>query len=164
MRLSGKVAIVSGAGSGMGAAVARLFAGEGASLLVGDIYREGGQETARPIAADGGQAQFIETDVTGEADWAQLVAAAEERPGGLDILVNNAGFSSSSFEDPFDRDGWDAIISVSARGVYPGTRAAIPAMLRRRGGASSTCRRSRALSAPTAATRPTRRRRAPSGS
>ena len=74
-----EVAIVSGAGSGIGAAIARLFAGEGASLLVGDIYREGRQETARLIEADGGQAQFIETDVTGEADWAQLVAAAEER-------------------------------------------------------------------------------------
>jgi NAD(P)-dependent dehydrogenase (short-subunit alcohol dehydrogenase family) len=126
MRLENKVALVSGAGSGMGAAVARLFA---------DIFDEGASETVDAITAEGGRATFLHTDVTSEADWAAAVALAEETYGQLDILVNNAGLSSSAYEDPLDLEGWNAIMDVNATGVFLGTRAAIPALQRAGGGA-----------------------------
>jgi NAD(P)-dependent dehydrogenase (short-subunit alcohol dehydrogenase family) len=135
MRLENKVALVSGAGSGMGAAVARLFAREGASVVVADIFDEGASETVDAITAEGGRATFLHTDVTSEADWAAAVALAEETYGQLDILVNNAGLSSSAYEDPLDLEGWNAIMDVNATGVFLGTRAAIPALQRAGGGA-----------------------------
>lgn len=134
MRLENKVALVSGAGSGMGAAIAKLFAEEGASVLVADIWDAGAHETVSAIVEAGGRATFLHTDVTSEDDWATAVASAEEIYGRLDILVNNAGLSSSAFEDPLDLDGWSAIMDVNATGVFLGTRAAIPAMLRAGGG------------------------------
>ena len=135
MRLEGKSAIVSGAGSGMGAAIAKLFAAEGASVVVADVYEEGGAETVAAISGAGGTAQFLRTDVTADEDWQAAVQAAEREHGKLDILVNNAGISSTSFEDPLDVEGWDAIMGVNATGVYLGTRAAIPAFRRAGGGA-----------------------------
>lgn len=135
MRLENKVALVSGAGSGMGAAIARLFAQEGAAVVVADIDDEGGAATATAISEAGGRATFLHTDVTSEDDWAAAVAAAEQTYGKLDILVNNAGLSSSAFEDPLDLDGWNAIMDVNATGVFLGTRAAIPALQRAGGGA-----------------------------
>ena len=129
MRLSGKVAIVSGAGSGMGAAIARLFAGEG-SQRSGRRHLPGGRAGDGPADRGRRRAGAVHRDRCHPR--VRLGAAGggrhQLRPVGLDILVNNAGLSSSSFEDPFDRDGWDAIISVNATGVYLGTRAAIPAI------------------------------------
>jgi len=135
MRLEGKVAVVSGAGSGMGAAIAKLFAAEGAAVVVADIFEEGGQATTSEITEAGGRAQFIATDVTSDEDWQAAIQAAERDYGQLDILVNNAGLSSTAFEDPLDIEGWDAIMGVNATGVYLGTRAAIPAFRRAGGGA-----------------------------
>lgn len=134
MRLENKVAIVSGAGNGMGAAIAKLFAAEGASVVVADIFEEGGQATVAEITEAGGTAQFVATDVTADEDWQAAVQVAERDYGKLDILVNNAGLSSSAFEDPMDLEGWDAIIGVNATGVFLGTRAALPAMRRAGGG------------------------------
>ncbi len=134
MRLEGKVAVVSGAGSGMGAAIAKLFAAEGAAVVVADIFEEGSRETVSGIDEAGGRAQFIPTDVTSEEDWQGAVQAAERDYGQLDILVNDAGISSTAFEDPLDVGGWDAIMGVNATGVYLGTRAAIPAFRRAGGG------------------------------
>jgi len=135
MRLDKKVAIVSGAGSGMGAAIATLFAAEGAAVVIADVFDEGATDTANAITEAGGRATFVHTDVTSEADWAAAVGAAEASYGRLDILVNNAGLSSSAFEDPLDVDGWNAIMDVNATGVFLGTRAAIPALRRAGGGA-----------------------------
>src|SRR5262245_36690575 len=104
MRLAGKVAIISGGASGMGAARARLFAREGAKVVVADVLDQEGQEVAAEIAAGGGEAQFVHTDVTTEEDWKRAVDATVERFGRLDILVNNAGLSSSSVRDPLDSD------------------------------------------------------------
>lgn len=134
MRLEGKIAIITGAGAGMGAATAKLFAAEGATVVIADLYEDGGRGVAAEIAALGGRAEFVSADVTSESDWDRLIATTEERFGRVDILVNNAGISSSAFADPLDIDGWNTIMGVNATGVYLGTRAAVPAMRRAGGG------------------------------
>ena len=91
MRLDGKVALISGGARGMGAAEARLFASEGAKVVVGDVLEDEGRRTEARIAESGGEALFVPLDVTSEDDWNRAVSAAVERFGKLDILVNNAG-------------------------------------------------------------------------
>ena len=134
MRLEGKVAIISGAASGMGAEEARLFAREGASVVVADITDDDGEAVAREIEDSGGEAVFVHTDVTSEGSWRHAVESTLERYGKIDILVNNAGISSGIFSDPLDVDGWAKIMDVNATGVYLGTRAVIPAMQEARAG------------------------------
>jgi NAD(P)-dependent dehydrogenase (short-subunit alcohol dehydrogenase family) len=135
MRLAGKVAIISGGASGMGAEEARLFAREGARVVVADVLDQDGQQVAAEIAAAGGEALFVHTDVTSEMDWNQAIGATISRFGRLDILVNNAGVSSSSETDPLDSDGWRRIMEVNATGVFLGTKSAIPTMREAGGGA-----------------------------
>ena len=135
MRLDGKVALITGAASGMGAAMARLFAREGAKLVVADILEREGREVADGIAAAGGTARFQRLDVTQEADWQAAVEAALAAFGRLDILVNNAGISGSAAEDMFDTELWHLIMAVNATGVFFGVKYAIPAMTRTGGGA-----------------------------
>jgi len=94
MRLAGKVAIISGAAHGMGAEEARLFAREGAKVVIADVLEDEGTRLAADIAAAGGEALFVRTDVTTEDDWRQVVQTTVARFGKLDILVNNAGVSS----------------------------------------------------------------------
>ena len=134
MRLQGKTAIITGAASGMGAEEARLFAREGANVVVSDVSEDDGRAVAREIEDAGGEAAFVYCDVTSRESWDGLVRAAVERYGGLDILVNNAGVSSSAYDDPLDVDGWERVMDVNATGVYLGTRAAIPSMRERGGG------------------------------
>ena len=134
MRLQGKTAIITGAASGMGAEEARLFAREGANVVVSDVSEDEGEAVAREIEDAGGAAAFVRCDVTSRQSWDELVRAAVGRYGGLDILVNNAGVSSSAYDDPLDIDGWERIMDVNATGVYLGARAAIPAMIERGGG------------------------------
>src|SRR5690242_8113470 len=95
MRLQDKIAIVTGAGHGMGESTARLFAREGAKVISVDIADEDGQRVAGEIRAAGGDAHFVHADVSLEADWAALVRSTIERHGRLDILVNNAGLSGA---------------------------------------------------------------------
>jgi NAD(P)-dependent dehydrogenase (short-subunit alcohol dehydrogenase family) len=135
MRLAGKVAIISGGAGGMGAAEAHLFAHEGSTVVIADMLEQDGHQVAAEIAAAGGEALFVRTDVTSEADWKQTVNATVARFGRLDILVNNAGLSSSSEADPLDSDGWCRIMDVNATGVFLGTKHAIPAMQAAGGGA-----------------------------
>jgi NAD(P)-dependent dehydrogenase (short-subunit alcohol dehydrogenase family) len=134
MRLAGKTAIISGAASGMGAEEARLFAREGARVIVADVLAEDGQQVADDIAAAGGEALFAKLDVTSEQDWERVVGLAVERFGRLDILVNNAGLSSSSVASALDTDGWLRIMAVNATGVFLGTKHAILAMRQSGGG------------------------------
>ena len=134
MRLEGKVAIISGASGGMGAEEARLFAREGASVVIADIIDEDGEAVARQIEDSGGEAIYVHTDVTSAESWEAAVQATIEKYGKVDILVNNAGISSGAHEDPLDIDGWNSIMGVNATGVYLGTRAVIPAMLEAGGG------------------------------
>ena len=135
MRLQGKVALISGGARGMGAAMAALFAREGAMVVVGDVLEAEGRAVADAVGESGGAAAFVQLDVTDESDWRRAVALAEERYGRLDALVNNAGVSArGSIEDTSAGD-WDALMAVNAKGVFLGTKCAIPA-LRRAGGGS----------------------------
>ena len=134
MRLEGKVALISGAARGMGAEEARIFAREGARVVIGDISEEDGQAVEAQISEAGGQALFVRLDVTQENDWTRAVDLAVSRYGKLDILVNNAGISSRSFTDDTSIDGWDKIMEVNSKGVFLGTRAAVPKMLEAGGG------------------------------
>lgn len=134
MRLANKVAIISGGANGMGAEESRLFAREGAKVVIADVLEDEGTRLAAEINAAGGEALFVRTDVTSEADWRQLVQTTEDRFGKLDILVNNAGLSSTSVADPMDTDGWRRIMEVNATGVFLGTKYAIAAMRRAGGG------------------------------
>ena len=134
MRLEGKVAIISGASGGMGAEEARLFAREGAKVVVADIIDDDGEAVARQIEDSGGEAIYVHTDVTSAESWDALVQATLDKYGKIDILVNNAGISSGSHEDPLDIDGWTNIMDVNSTGVYLGTRAVIPTMQQAGGG------------------------------
>ena len=134
MRLQGKVAIITGAANGMGAEEARLFAREGASVVVADVPEAQGEAVVEQIAEAGGQAVSLHADVTIEDDWKRIVKETLSRYGAVDILVNNAGISSSSFADPWDFEGWTRIMDVNATGVYLGTRAVVPVMQQAGGG------------------------------
>jgi NAD(P)-dependent dehydrogenase (short-subunit alcohol dehydrogenase family) len=134
MRLAGKVALISGGARGMGASEARLFAREGARVVIGDILDAEGQAVAADIKAQGGDALFVRLDVTDEGDWDRAVARTVERFGKLDILVNNAGVGGGSRIEDTTVKEWDHVMDVNAKGVFLGTRAVIPAMRRAGGG------------------------------
>jgi NAD(P)-dependent dehydrogenase (short-subunit alcohol dehydrogenase family) len=135
MRLDGKVALISGAARGMGAAEARLFAREGARVVLGDVLEGEGQAVAGEVAAKGGHAVFTNLDVTRDDDWTRAVALAESRFGGLHVLVNNAGIGAAGLVEDTTAEAWDRVMAINAKGVFLGTKAAIPA-LRRAGGGS----------------------------
>ena len=134
MRLDGKVALISGGARGMGAEEARIFAREGAKVVIGDISEDDGKAVEAQIAEAGGQALFVILDVTQEADWANVVDLAVSSFGKLDILVNNAGISSRAFTDDTGIEAWDKIMEVNSKGVFLGSRAAVPKMLEAGGG------------------------------
>jgi len=127
MRLQDKVAIVTGGAAGMGAATARLFAREGARVLVADILDEEGKAVAASISSNAGQARYQHLDVTSEKDWQAAVDAALSSYGRLDILVNNAGVSGSH-PDRLSLDVWDTQMNVNAKGAFLMSRAAVPHM------------------------------------
>ena len=134
MRLEGKVALISGGARGQGAAEAKLFAGEGAKVVFGDILDDLGQQVEAEIHEAGGEALYIHLDVTNAADWASAVEAAVSRYGRLDVLVNNPGITiRKNVEDTTEED-WDRIMAINAKGVFLGTKQAIPAMRESGGG------------------------------
>jgi NAD(P)-dependent dehydrogenase (short-subunit alcohol dehydrogenase family) len=134
MRLEGKVAIVSGAASGMGAATARRFAKEGAAVVIADVLEEEGRQVAAEITRANATAEFMHLDVTSEDDWKAVIEATVQRYGKLDVLVNNAGISGSAVSDMLDTEAWDRLMAVNARGVFLGTKHAVLAMQRAGGG------------------------------
>lgn len=133
MRLQGKVAIITGAASGMGESTARVFAREGARLLLTDVLDKEGEAVAASIKADGGEAIFLRHDVTQEADWQKMIATAVSRYGKLDIVVNNAGISGGII-DKLDVAAFDRLMLVNARGTFLGMKYAIEHMLKSGGG------------------------------
>lgn len=135
MRLEGKVALISGGARGMGAAEARLFAGEGAMVVIGDVLEDEGRQTEAAINESGGRCVFVNLDVTDEASWQSAVATAVARFGKLDILVNNAGIARINNVENTGSEEWDLVMDINAKGVFLGTKAAIPA-LRDAGGGS----------------------------
>lgn len=133
-RLAGKVAIVTGAASGIGAATIKRFAAEGASVVCTDINDEGGRAVVADIRAAGGTAEYLHTDVTKLDQVEAAVAFAERRFGGLDVVHNNAATSGGGYVADIDPTVWDQSIQVMLTAVFYGMRAAIPALLRRGGG------------------------------
>ena len=134
MRLTGKVALITGGASGMGQSESIIFAREGAKVVVADLLELEGRQVVDKIAAAGGQARFVRLDVTSETDWARAVALTIERFGRLDVLVNNAGIGGAGRVEDTTAEAWDRVMDVNAKGVFLGTRAAIPAMRRAGGG------------------------------
>ena len=134
MRLDGKVAIVTGGAHGMGEAEARLFAKEGAKVVVADILGDRAEAVAASIRASNGAAIAAAIDVTSEPAWVALIAKTVETYGRLDILVNNAGISGSSVGDPDGLDGWERVIAVNQTSVFLGTKHAAEQMAKTGGG------------------------------
>ena len=134
MRLQGKVAIITGGARGMGAEEARLFAREGAKVVIADVLDDEGKQTEELIATAAGEATYIHHDVTSEASWQGLIGETVSRHGRLDILINNAGISSGSQGDPLDTDGWLRIMDVNATGVFLGSKHAVLQMQKNGGG------------------------------
>ena len=133
-RLDGKVAIISGGARGQGEVEAKLFAQEGARVVLGDILDGEGKQVEAAIRQDGGEATYVHLDVTQEADWQQAVATAVSTYGKLDILVNNAGILRRDGIEETTRELWDTVMAVNATGVFLGTKHAIPEMRRASGG------------------------------
>ena len=140
MRLDGKVALISGGARGMGAEEARLFAQEGAKVVIGDVLDEEGSKTEAEINETGGEALFVTLDVTQEESWRGAVEAAVARFGTRNVLVNNAGIGGvRSGEGPIlledaPVEDWDRVMDVNAKGVFLGTKHVIPAMRAAGGG------------------------------
>ena len=134
MRLAGKVAIISGGARGMGAVEARLFARHGAKVAVGDVREGVGRELVAEIVADGGEAMFVALDVTSAEQWAGAVDAVMGAYGRLDALVNNAGIYHRANVEETSGGDWDRMLGINGKGVFLGTRAAVPAMRASGGG------------------------------
>jgi NAD(P)-dependent dehydrogenase (short-subunit alcohol dehydrogenase family) len=137
MRLTDKVALITGAGSGIGREASLLFAAEGASVVAVDLQEVTAKETADLVVEAGGQAIGVAADVANAADCEAMVAAAEDTYGKLDVLFNNAGVMLSADDDALTTDEatWDTTMNVNAKGVFLGCKYGIPA-LRRAGGGS----------------------------
>jgi NAD(P)-dependent dehydrogenase (short-subunit alcohol dehydrogenase family) len=136
MRLAGKVALITGAGSGMGRVAALSFAREGARVVATDVDAAAGQETESAARTDGLDVRFLQADVSREADCQAMVAFAEETFGKLDVLYNNAGIFPAADHSVIDTNEavWDQVFAVNVKGVYLVCKYGIPAMLRAGGG------------------------------
>ena len=134
-RLKGKVALVTGAASGLGAAQAQALAKEGARVVLADLADQDGEKVAADIRATDCDAQYVHLDVSKEEDWQQAIRFTVERYGKLDVLVNNAGIVIKRV--PIEErtvDEWDRVMAVNLRSVFLGTKYAIPQMRRNGGG------------------------------
>ena len=139
-RLSGKVAIVTGASAGIGRATARALACEGAHVVVADVAEQGGQETVDMIKCAGGSAIFVRTDVSSTDDVRAMIRRASEEFGGVDLAFNNAGIEGTqAAAADFSEKDWNRVLSINLTGVWLCMKYEIPEMLKRGGGAIVNC-------------------------
>ncbi|HEV8647162.1 MAG TPA: glucose 1-dehydrogenase [Burkholderiales bacterium] len=134
MRLENKIALVTGAAAGMGESAARVFAREGAKVVVADLLEKEGAAVAASIASAGGEAMFLRLDVSDEEQWREVIRATVKRYGRLDVLVNNAGISGA-VPDRMSTEYFDKLMAINARGTFLGMKYAIPEMQKAGGGA-----------------------------
>ena len=134
MRLENKVALISGGARGIGAAITKVLAGEGAKVVIGDVLVEAGQQTASEVVGAGGECVFVRLDVTNESDWENAAAEAVNRFGKLDILVNNAGVTSRGMIEEISADDWSRVMDVNVKGGFLGSKTVIPKMRANGGG------------------------------
>ena len=136
MRLENKVAVITGAGSGMGRVAAQLFAAQGAKVVVAEFSEAAGEETIGLVRAAGGDATFVKVDVSKEADAKAMINTAVATYGRLDCLYNNAGIMPEADHSVTDTDvaTWDSGMAVNVRGVFLGCKYAVPAMMAGGGG------------------------------
>ena len=130
MRLAGRVAIITGAASGIGRATAQRFARDGAAVVIADIDRTSGEDCAREISAEGGRALFRETDVSRESDLRAMIDAALRTYGRLDILHNNAFRNEAGAAADISAGDWQATLDVTLTAVWQASKLAIPHLLR----------------------------------
>lgn len=135
MRVEGKVAVISGGARGIGAATAKLLAQEGAAVVIADVLEEEGMATEAEITESGGRAVFMQLDVTDEENWKEVISATVAAYGKLDVVVNNAGISGRTTVEETPAENWDRVMEVNGKGVFLGTKLAIPE-LRKAGGGS----------------------------
>jgi len=135
MRLQNKVAVITGAASGFGAGTARLFATEGAAVVVADISDEAGESVVDSINTTGGKAMYVHADVTSRDDTRNMIDAAEKLGGRLDILINNAGYShpNKEFTTVTDQE-FDRVYDVNVKAVFIAIQEALPVFRRNGGG------------------------------
>ncbi|MBS1842820.1 MAG: glucose 1-dehydrogenase [Actinobacteria bacterium] len=133
-RMTGKVAIVSGAARGQGASHAELLSREGASVVLGDILDAEGEAFASKLAGDGAEVEYVHLDVTSPDDWAGALKAATSKWGRVDALVNNAGIGSYPGAVDCSDEEWSRVIAVNQTGVFLGMRTVLPAMIEQKSG------------------------------
>ncbi len=129
MRLENKVALITGAGSGIGRETAVMFAKEGAKMVIGDVNEQGGLETVAEIKAAGGDGYFAKLDVTNKAQVRQVIKDAVDKYGRLDVLINNAGITQDAFLTKMTDDQWAKVINVNLSGVFFCSQAAAEVMM-----------------------------------
>jgi cyclopentanol dehydrogenase len=134
MRLQGKVALITGGARGQGAAEARIFAREGARVVIADVLDQEGSAVAAEIAESGTDALYVHLNVSDEDNWREAIEATVSAYGKLDILVNNAAIWRSGHVADTSSDQWDQVLEINAKGVFLGTKAAIPEMRKAGGG------------------------------
>lgn len=134
MRLLDKIAVITGGGSGIGKATARLFAKEGAFVIITDINRENGQGTVSEIEEHGGKSAFFEVDVANPGSVESAIHQIIETYQKIDILFNNAGISNVGRVDEVEPDVWDRIMSVNVKGVYLPSKYTLPYMMEQKSG------------------------------
>jgi NAD(P)-dependent dehydrogenase (short-subunit alcohol dehydrogenase family) len=133
--LKNKVTLITGAGSGLGSATALLFAREGARVVVADVDTHAGNGIVQKINGTGGDAFFVEADVSQAADAERMITAAVQKYGRLDVLFNNAGIAEPmGTVEEISEESWDRIINVNLKGVFLGSKYAIPVMAKQGGG------------------------------